>query len=854
MIPNFYADADLVEDVASGFQLRYTNKQALAALVNRLAGDYDPESPLVMDMATGAGKTYLMAAFIEYLRRLGHANVLVVTPGLVVQNKTLSNFTAGHPKYIAGAGLPAKVVTPDNYISQLQESLHEQDLGGQTRSNIYVFNIQQLIAPASLDGSTTDGKDAARRGIRKYNEFVGVLYDDLAAMDDLVVIADEHHLYGPSAKAFHQALKDLHPAATIGLTATADAKDDVIFRYPLHQAISDQHVKVPVIAYRKGGYGDLGEHQQLRDAVSLLSGKAKAYEAYLVANPDARKVRPLLFVVCSDIDHATAVSEKLRSPEFFGSQTAVLQVDSDHMSSQTEYLLETLDHPDTNVRAVVSVNKLKEGWDVKNIAVMVSLRAMESSILTQQTMGRGLRLPFGKWVDDNAINELDIVAHESFRKLLEAENVLKSFGLAEAVPEAEDSDAAVTYDWNPAPVLSPDGVPSPSADITALTDPRPRPVAQEDAGTVTEFAIGGRSGIKARQIGDDTPGDIAPPPPPVERVEVKVLPRFTGQTFVFPRTTMERDERPFELIDITDDEIEAAAKFITSQTDRMERFALIADAAERRIMSRVRVQAEVESMLTSTEAVKGELFRQLFIQNGITQSQANVSDAKARLIPHLVASAPISEWTVKAMGSAVAALSDLVRSKTKAYNAKLNVQVVFDPIVLPVSGTYYLAPGATVKDQNDVMSRAAFTPRQHYSEWNVSLFSSESFDSYSGEFKLAELLDKSPKIVWWKRLHPHEQAYIFYTIKDRYFPDFVALDTDGRLWIIEGKSELGKTDDLVQAKKAAAESTIRRMNSHPDFTGKLYGYLIAYESTIASSESWSDMVELAKPAITRQYG
>lgn len=854
MIPNFYSDADLVEDVASSFALRETNKQALAALVERLAGDYDPEIPLVMDMATGAGKTYLMAAFIEYLRRLGHANVLIVTPGLVVQNKTMGNFTAGHPKYIAGAGLPAKVITPENYIAQLQESFHDQDLGGQTRSNIYVFNIQQLIAPASLDGSTTEGKDAARRGIRKYNEFVGVLYDDLAEMDDLVVIADEHHLYGPSAKAFHKALKDLHPAATVGLTATADANDDVIFRYPLHQAISDQHVKEPVVAYRKGGYGELGEHQQLRDAVSLLRGKEEAYSAYLSANPDARKVRPLLFVVCSDIDHATAVSEKLRSPEFFGSPTSVLQVDSDHMSSQTEYLLETLDHPDTDVRAVVSVNKLKEGWDVKNIAVMVSLRAMESSVLTQQTMGRGLRLPFGKWVDDKSINELDIVAHESFRKLLEAENVLRSFGLADAVPEAEDSGTAVAYEWDPAPVLSPDGVSSPSADLTAVPDPRPRPVAQKDAGAVTEFNIGGRSGIKARQIGDDQPGDIAPPPAPAERIEVKVLPQFSGETFVFPRTTMERDERPFELIDITDAEIEEAAKSITSQSDRMERYALVADAAQRRILSRVRVQAEVESMLTSIEAVRDELFRQLFSQNGITQSQANVADAKARLIPHLVASAHVTEWTVKAMGSAVASLSELVRSKTKAYNAKLSVQVVFDPIVLPVSDTYYLPPGATVRDQNDVVARSGFTARQHYGEWNSSLFSSEAFDSYSGEFMLAELLDKSPKITWWKRLYSRDQAYIYYTIKDRYFPDFAALDTDGRLWIIEGKSELGKTDDVVQAKKDAAESTIRRMNSHPGFSGKLYGYLIAYESTIASADSWSDLVELAKPAITRQYG
>ena len=867
MLQNFHYDPDLVEEIAANFDLRKPNKDALTALTERLSGDYDPQTPLVLDMATGAGKTYLMAAFIEYLRRLGHTNVLIVTPGLVVQHKTLGNFTAGHPKYIAGAALPARVITPENYGSQLQDTLHDQDLGGEPRSDIYVFNIQQLIAPASLEGSTTKGTDATRRGIRKYNEFVGVLYDELEAMDDLVVIADEHHLYGETAKAFNAAIKDLHPAATIGLTATADAGDDVIYRYPLHQAIKDKHIKVPVIAYRKGGYGEQKEDQQLRDAVSLLRGKEKVYEAYLAANPDAKRVRPLLFVVCSDIDSATDVAERLRSNRFFNNSTAVLQVDSDHMSPQTESLLENLDRPDTPVRAVVSVNKLKEGWDVKNIAVMVTLRAMDSEILTQQTMGRGLRLPFGKWVDDPAINELDIVAHESFRKLLDSENVLRSFGLTDAIPEGND----------PGEVVVPDGLDenevsagsdateqstsetdtSTSGTVTPApepTTPKPKPVGPEDVDKVTEVELGGRGGVRARQIGGDEPGDIEPSPDPVERVRVAVQPQFAGKTFVFPRTMMRRDDRPFELIDITDAEIEEAARTITTQSDRMERYALAADVAERRILTQMRLQAEVDSMLTDVEKVKDALFARLFSQNGITQSAANLADAKSRIIPLLVSSAPITDWTEKARSSAVAALTELVEKKTKEYVSKLNVLIDFDPLVLPISDSYYLAPGAELHDQNRVRSRADFTPRQHYGPWMTSMFTSETFDSYSGEFKLAELLDKDPEIVWWKRLYRCEGASIAYTISNDYYPDFAAMDADSRLWIIEGKSDQGKDDAVVQMKKEAAEKTIRRMHTHPEFSGKLYGYLIGYESMIAGSDSWKELVDKAKPAITRVYG
>ncbi|MCF1694548.1 hypothetical protein [Corynebacterium argentoratense] len=37
---------------------------------------------------------------------------------------------------------------------------------------------------------------------------------------------------------------------------------------------------------------------------------------------------------------------------------------------------------------IVSVNKLREGWDTKRIAVMCTLRTMGSEVLTQQVMGR----------------------------------------------------------------------------------------------------------------------------------------------------------------------------------------------------------------------------------------------------------------------------------------------------------------------------------------------------------------------------------------------------------------------------------------------------------------------------------
>ena len=228
----------------------------------------------IINLATGVGKTYLMAAFIEYLRCQGIRNVMIVTPGKTVQAKTVQNFTPGNPRYINGAQIPPDIVTPQDYSAWVTRTNSGEKLsfGREAPVLAFIFNIQQLIAPKKEEGDT-HGKteDATRRKPRRFDESAGELFDYLKKLDDLVVIADESHLYSTSAAAFHAALKELDPAATIGLTASVLPGDHVIERYPLYQAIHDKFVKAPVLAFRKAGYKDdvKSEEQQLRDALQL---------------------------------------------------------------------------------------------------------------------------------------------------------------------------------------------------------------------------------------------------------------------------------------------------------------------------------------------------------------------------------------------------------------------------------------------------------------------------------------------------------------------------------------------------------------------------------------------------------
>ena len=65
---------------------------------------------------------------------------------------------------------------------------------------------------------------------------------------------------------------------------------------------------------------------------------------------------------------------------------------------------------------------LKEGWDVTNPYTIIPLRTAASLTLREQTIGRGLRLPYGKRTGNAAVDRLTIVAYEKFEEIINAAN------------------------------------------------------------------------------------------------------------------------------------------------------------------------------------------------------------------------------------------------------------------------------------------------------------------------------------------------------------------------------------------------------------------------------------------------
>lgn len=134
-----------------------------------------------------------------------------------------------------------------------------------------------------------------------------------------------------------------------------------------------------------------------------------------------------MLVIARDTTHADLLKTKIESNDFFDGRyrEKVIQVDSSKTGAEEEEMINRLlkvEHGDEPTEIVIHVNMLKEGWDVTNLYTIVPLRAANARIPIEQSIGRGLRLPYGKRVGVTAVDRLNIVAHDKFQEIVDEAN------------------------------------------------------------------------------------------------------------------------------------------------------------------------------------------------------------------------------------------------------------------------------------------------------------------------------------------------------------------------------------------------------------------------------------------------
>jgi type III restriction enzyme len=808
---------DAVAEIAARLDLRDPNREAVQTLAAEVSQFYDvdgkePPFEAVINSATGVGKTYILAGAMELFAIAdGIRDFVVVTPGRTILDKTRDNFTPGHPKSLLGPmSFRPVVITAENFNTPVMRAAMDDE--GQIK--VYLFTVQSLIQPESQVGRRT----------HKFQEGLGTeFYAHLQGVERLVVFADEHHCYyGP---AFSRAVRDLGPWVLVGLTATPDKhtpKEQVIFRYPIAAAIADRLVKTPVIVGRRDDRKDA--LTKLTDGITLLDAKRDAIAAYAAATGVA-PVNPVMLVVAKDIADADEYGQILRSAEFFGGgyAGAVLVVHSKAPDEALEALA-AVEDPASPVRIIISVGMLKEGWDVRNVYVIASMRSSVSEILTEQTLGRGMRLPFGSYTGIEILDTLEVVAHERYEELLKKAGVLNQAFIdyrtrAALRTNAQGQQVVVSETIRTAsePIVESEGAPPP-----LVQDAEAYPVLTSVGQRTAQVA---EAALKLRR---------------------QILPRADAPPITVPLLRMSSVESAFTLADITD-------------TERFRRLGASLAADPDGELARTLVSARIvvgpdglkhTELVTSGAADRVQSMPTLFAMDDLRTQLVEMvlaSPAVPARKDQRAAVAPLMDAFFAGLGDAATEVLSANLERAGARLVKLVAEEQRQYMAAPsydrVVELRAFAPTRTTDRPVSGDRFGEFSRPLAYEGWTRSLFPLEWFDSRP-ERTVANLVDDDAHVSLWVRLHVGDLPILWNSAGQEYHPDFIVLDAAGTHWVVEVKMDKEMSTEDVKGKREAARRWANYVNADAQ-VGVTWRYLLVSESDVDTARgSWGALKRL----------
>ena len=408
---------------------------------------------LAMKMATGSGKTMAMSLCIawSYFHALYEddspmtTSFLVIAPNLIVFERLKTDFGDA-------ATFRRDPLVPPEWTHDFDLAVLLQDDAAPVtaRGVLYLTNVQRLYEPPTTRGKnkTAPNPVEAMLGPRVNRDLdaspADALFQRIVDRSRLMVVNDEaHHVHDEKLK-WNQTIERIHdelrtrtpddPGAGVvsqlDYSATPKYEKGGVFRhvvvdYPLAQAVADGIVKTPVIGEVSGAKVELGatSFQRNRQWLDVAVGRWRKFHEKL--SPSGK--RPVLFVMCENTLAADEAGDYLRQlSDFAGDQLLVIHTNRSGEITKDDLDLarraaRDVDAPDSRIRCIVSVLMLREGWDVRNVCVIVTLRPLSAAnkILPEQALGRGLRrmTPPGSGFDERVV----VIEHEAFRNLWNTE-------------------------------------------------------------------------------------------------------------------------------------------------------------------------------------------------------------------------------------------------------------------------------------------------------------------------------------------------------------------------------------------------------------------------------------------------
>ena len=360
----------------------------------------------LLDIVTGGGKTAVIAACMAWLR-LAHGvqRFLILCPNLIVRDRLESDFRGGRVFAERGLLPPGALRADDFGLTVLggRDGAPAQALIGARAvlSNIHRFHADRQAGREALEALL--GQDPR----------------------PFAIFNDEAH--NAPAPEYAKTLRRLsgHHAFRFRLdtTATPDRPDDaplgsrLVYRFGIPEAraarvVAETDVYQPVIGAADLTYTDktTGEQRTARDiewrearAIRGISDvqwvtdpepKRRQLEIALQRLAEAAgrargRWKPVLFVVSASRADARDTQEMLR--ERFGRGSLLVIGDEDGEQEAMRAQAAAIGSPAGEHDIVISVQMLREGWDVPEVGVILLLRKISSTIYGPQIIGRGMR-------------------------------------------------------------------------------------------------------------------------------------------------------------------------------------------------------------------------------------------------------------------------------------------------------------------------------------------------------------------------------------------------------------------------------------------------------------------------------
>lgn len=329
-----------------------------------------------IDLATGAGKSYVIYGIAQIMLGLGLVDkVLVLCPSLTIESGLTEKFESLSGSSELKNTIPYNAKCKNPSIVNANVTVKKGDIC-----------VENIHAVYSTTGSSIEDSFKAQK------ERVLVLNDE------------SHHIFntisgntkeGKNIKKWKEFLinSDYDFKYILGFTGTAyhdnEYFNDIIYRYSLREAIENKIVKNI-------------EYVQKDDSSEKNEKFQKIYQNHQENVRKYDKVKPLSILITKDITKAKElkndlvdflVKQEQLSKEEIEKQVLIVTSHNDHKANLPK--LKTVDEKNDPTKWIISVSMLTEGWDVKNVFQIVPWedKAFNSKLLIAQVLGRGLRVP-----------------------------------------------------------------------------------------------------------------------------------------------------------------------------------------------------------------------------------------------------------------------------------------------------------------------------------------------------------------------------------------------------------------------------------------------------------------------------